>query len=199
MALGCIAIIGWGSLIWDLENLAPQTSGDWQMQAGPALPMEFSRISPKRKMGLVVCLDPDAGVSCATHFIASKRTDIELAIEDLAKRERAPLGRIGAVHVSGLRKGRMPEVCEIVADWCRASGHAGAVWTDLEPNFCDHTGREFTLGRGLEYLQTLEGDSLQEAYRYISNAPPQTDTPMRALLRANTWWQGLACLYDKQS
>jgi hypothetical protein len=33
--------------------------------------MEFSRISPKRAMGLVVCLDPAAGVPCPTHAIGS--------------------------------------------------------------------------------------------------------------------------------
>ena len=49
-----IAILGYGSLIWDLEILAPHVAGNWEMRAGPSLPMEFSRISKKRKLGLVV-------------------------------------------------------------------------------------------------------------------------------------------------
>ncbi len=191
MAVRRIAIIGWGSLIWDLENLAPHTTGDWLMEGGPRLPMEFSRISPKRKMGLVVCLDPVAGVPCATHVIASDKDEIAAAMADLAARERAPLARIGAVHRDGFQQGRMPEVCAAVTHWCESNGWDGAVWTDLEPNFSDHTGQEFTLARGLAYVQTLQGDSLAEAYRYITSAPVQTDTPMRAALRDNSWWQGL--------
>ncbi len=186
-----IAIIGWGSLIWDLDNLAPHTNGDWEMEGGPCLPMEFSRISPKRKMGLVVCLDPVVGVPCATHVIASDKTDIAAAVADLAARERAPLDRIGAVHVDGTRQGRMPEVCETVAAWCARTGRDGAVWTDLEPNFAEHTGQAFSLERGLAYLRKLQGDSLAEAHRYITSAPPQTATPMRKFLESDPWWRGL--------
>ena len=54
---GRIAVIGWGSLIWDLDNLAHLITGDWMMGAGPSLPFEFTRVSPKRKMGLAVCPD----------------------------------------------------------------------------------------------------------------------------------------------
>ena len=102
-----IAIIGWGSLIWDLEILTPHTTGDWLMEHGPRLPMEFSRVSHKRKMGLVVCLDPFHGTECMTHVVRSTKNDISQTIDDLAARERAPLGLIGAVHVGGFQKGRM--------------------------------------------------------------------------------------------
>ncbi len=186
-----IAIIGWGSLIWDLENLAPHTRGGWLMERGPRLPMEFSRISPKRKMGLVVCLDPVVGVPCATHVIASDKSGIGAAVDDLAARERASAERIGAVHADGIQKGRMPEVCERVAEWCAAEGWDGAVWTDLEPNFAEHTGEAFSLARGLAYLRTLEGENLAEAHRYITSAPEQTATPMRRLLEADPWWRSL--------
>ena len=54
---GRFAVIGWGSLIWDLEILEPHVRLPWAMGGGPRMPMEFSRISPKRLMGLVVVLD----------------------------------------------------------------------------------------------------------------------------------------------
>lgn len=191
VALSRIAILGWGSLIWDLESLASHTTGDWLMERGPRLPMEFSRISPKRKMGLVVCLDPEHGVDCPTHVIRSGKSDIAATIGDLAARERAPLDLIGAVHRGGLQKGRMPLVCSGISKWCHANGWDGAVWTDLAPNFQEHTGLEFSLPRGLTYLQTLASENLTEAHRYIESAPRQTATPMRALLQNNPWWQGL--------
>ncbi len=190
MALSKIAIIGWGSLIWDLEILTPHTEGEWQMSAGPALPMEFSRVSPKRKLGLAVCLDPVAGVPCQTHIIRSKREDIHAAIEDLRARERAPEGRIGTFH-GDFQHGRMPEVVALVQAWCANKGWDGAVWTDLEPNFKAHTKRGFSVAEGIAYLKSLSEESLEEAYNYIQNAPVQTATPLRAALAADSWWQGL--------
>ncbi len=191
MAVSKIAIIGWGSLIWDLEILTPHTVGGWQMAGGPKLPMEFSRVSPKRKLGLAVCLDPVVGVPCQTHVIRSTRGDVHAAVEDLRARERAPEGLIGAYHAD-FQHGRMPEVVALVQAWCAAKGWDGAVWTDLEPNFSAHTGREFSAAAGIFYLKTLSGESLEEAYNYIQNAPAQTATPLRAALAADNWWQGLA-------
>jgi hypothetical protein len=36
-----IAIIGYGSLIWDLADLAAHVEGPWRRGAGPHLPVEF--------------------------------------------------------------------------------------------------------------------------------------------------------------
>jgi len=186
-----IAILGWGSLIWDLEILTPHTTGDWLMEVGPRLPMEFSRISPKRKLGLVVCLDPAVGVECTTNVIQSTKSDISHTIDDLAARERAPLSLIGAVHANGLQIGRIPEVCTTVSDWCDTNGWNGAVWTDLEPNFFEYTKQDFTVDAGLKYLHSLSDKNLVEAHNYIECAPHQTQTPLRAALAQNAWWQGL--------
>ncbi|MEM8819630.1 MAG: hypothetical protein AAGE90_08900, partial [Pseudomonadota bacterium] len=70
---GRFAIIGWGSLIWDMDGLERHVTGDWAMSAGPALPLEFSRVSAKRLGGLAVCIDPEHGVDCPSHVIASRR------------------------------------------------------------------------------------------------------------------------------
>ncbi|MEM8597347.1 MAG: hypothetical protein AAGF76_12885, partial [Pseudomonadota bacterium] len=63
------AIIGWGSLLWDMDGLEPYVSGAWMLRAGPRLPLEFSRVSPKRLMGLAVCIDPVEGTPCPTHAV----------------------------------------------------------------------------------------------------------------------------------
>lgn len=188
---GPVAILGWGSLLWDLDDLAPKVSGRWALRAGPRLPMEFSRISVKRKLALVLCLDAAAGVACATHAIRSRRSGIGAARADLAARERAPLARIGWADAGGHGESRMPELAARIAAWCRATGHAGAVWTDLEPNFREETGAEFGLQAGREYLRTLRGESLAEAHRYIRNAPWTTRTPLRRALACDPWWRGL--------
>lgn len=184
------AVIGWGSLIWDLEILAPHVEGDWAMGAGPEIPLEFSRISPKRKMGLVVCIDAEHGVGCPTHVIASRRAGIDEVFDDLARRERAPAEMIGAIcRASGRRAG---VAAEIVGDWCADNGFRGAVWTSLPANFAETTGEAFSLERGEAYLRTLRGESLDEAVRYIENAPAATDTPLRRQLSGRDWWRAEA-------
>jgi len=188
--LSKIAILGWGSLIWDLEILAPHTVGDWQMTKGPRLPMEFSRISPKRKMGLVVCLDPMVGAPCTTHVIQSARDNVHDALRDLAARERAPHDLIGwADRARGA--GRMDCVVLQVQQWCTENGWDAAVWTDLEPNFKDHTKQVFSVAHGIAYLKTLREENLSEAFTYIENAPRHTKTPLRDALMGDNWWQSL--------
>ncbi|MBY8976296.1 hypothetical protein KHP62_10785 [Rhodobacteraceae bacterium NNCM2] len=184
-----IGIIGWGSLIWDLEVLEPHVSGDWQMNAGPRLTMEFTRVSPKRKYGLAVCLDAEFGAECPTHVICSVRRDIDDAIHDLAARERTDPVNIGAVcHRSGLRKSSQPVIAEMVSAWCKQAGLSGAVWTDIGPNFHETQGQIFSVPGGVSYLRGLAGESLDEAVRYIELAPAGTDTPLRRALALEEWW-----------
>ncbi len=184
------AILGWGSLIWDLENLAPHVRGDWAMGVGPILAMEFNRVSAKRNGALVVCLDAAHGVDCATHVIPSIRDNIDDVISDLSQRERAKKGHIGAVCLaSGHGSGANPEVVERVRRWCLAEDWTGAVWTDLPTNFKDDFGQVFSVPRAISYLRTLTGDSLDQAVRYIENAPAATDTPLRRALAAEAWWR----------
>jgi len=186
-----IAIIGWGSLLWDLDDLAPHVTGGWDKRGGPRLPMEFSRISPKRRMGLVVALDPAMGRPCATHAIRSVRGDPQEARADLAHRERAAIERIGWARADGAAEGRLPAVTDAVVEWCRAAGMDAAVWTDLEPNFATVAGVPFSVAAGIDWLRGLEGASLGEAHRYIRNAPASTRTPLRRALARDPWWRGL--------
>lgn len=187
---GRIAIIGWGSLIWDPENLSPHLAGTWLMGGGPALPLEFSRISAKRKMGLAVCIDTLAGTPCATHAIRSTRGDVETARADLAARERASLELIGMVCA---RTGRAAGTgAAHVAEWVARTGAAGAVWTALAPNFQDHAGRPFDLDAAEGWLLGLTGSSRDEAVRYLSSAPSATDTPLRRRLASRAWWRAEA-------
>ncbi|MGF1501405.1 MAG: hypothetical protein ACFBSD_06275 [Paracoccaceae bacterium] len=182
-------ILGWGSLIWDLDDLAPHVEGAWAMGAGPRLPMEFSRISAKRKGSLVVCLDPKDGVKCPTHAIRSRRGGLAAAVEDLARRERAPAKMIGGVCLAtGTAQGR-PKIVGAVRAWCRKTGAAGAVWTDLRPNFAEERGMPFQIAAGVAHMRALTGESFEEGVRYIASAPAETDTPLRRALGAEAWWQ----------
>lgn len=186
-----IAIIGWGSLIWDLEILEPQVDPRWQRGAGPALPLEFSRVSPKRKKALALIVDPEHGTSCATSLVVSRRKSLEEAVADLAARERAPLERIGYASANGNWRSNVDGVAERFEAWFKTSGFAGAVWTDLPGNFHEETGTPYSLTAAMEYLQGLEGLSLLEAKRYIELAPEETMTALRKTLAGKDWWAGV--------
>ncbi|MEL6999690.1 MAG: hypothetical protein AAFP68_15625 [Pseudomonadota bacterium] len=186
---GRYAVLGWGSLIWDLEILEAHVELPWRMEHGPHLPMEFSRISAKRKMGLAVCLDHEFGQACPTHAVPSRRTEIGAVADDLARRERAPVEMIGAVcHATGTRDGRA-EIVEIIADWCTEHGWTGAVWTDLRSNFTEMSGHAFSFDAAGAHLRTLTDEQLEEAVRYITFAPVATDTPLRRTLMQDPWWR----------
>jgi len=187
---GRVAVLGWGSLLWDLADLAPKVEGPWLRGAGPRLPLEFSRISPKRRLSLVVVIDPDEGEDCPTHAIPSRRRTVAAAACDLRRRERAlRLSQIGWVCArTGRARGSDPRVVAAVRRWARDVGAAGAVWTDLDRNFAARTGAPFTVARGLAYLRGLEGESAATARRYIDGAPAETDTPLRRALAAAPWW-----------
>lgn len=188
-----VAIIGWGSLIWDLDDLAPKVVGPWRRGVGPALSVEFSRVSPKRLGALALVIDPENGQARPTSVIVSAKTDVSAAHRDLAARERAAPASIGWVDViEDAGQSRAPGVAEAVADWCRAEGWKGAVWTDLAPNFSDAVGEVFSISAARAYLETLSGAALIEAVRYVECAPRETDTPLRRALREDPWWRDLA-------
>jgi hypothetical protein len=187
-----IAIIGWGSLLWDLENLAPHVVGGWSSGGGPRLPLEFSRVSPKRKLGLVVVIDPVHGVACPTSYIASARSSLDDAVNDLAARERAPTERIGHAHLeTGHINSSNLHLNKTLTTWLGDAQFDGCAWTDLPMNFNDHSSAEFSIDSALVYLKSLNPSSLEEAKRYIENAPGETVTPLRTALAENVWWQAL--------
>jgi hypothetical protein len=192
-----IAVIGWGSLVWELGGLAARVEGDWRRGEGPVLPIEFSRVSAKRLGALTACIDPAHGADCPTHVVRSTRTSVLRAAIDLALRERAPPLRIGLVAPArGLLQGRDGRVCTRVAAWCRETGHDAAVWTDLVPNFAEATGRPFGIEAATDYLARLDGAARRAAVGYVENAPAETDTPLRRHLARLDWWREAAAALE---
>ncbi len=186
-----IAIIAYGSLIWDEECLAPHITGGWARRAGPRLPVEFSRVSPKRKGALVLAIDESAETAVSTSVTRSRRAHVEEAAADLARRERAPLEAIGIAngrHATNCP----PSIGRIVNDWLASQDtFRAAIWTNLPLNFREETGEPFTHARGLAWLKRLSPESLAEAWRYITFAPEETDTPFRRFLDGDDWWGSL--------
>ena len=184
-----IAVIGFGSLLWDLDDLAPKVSGEWKMYEGPILPLEFSLVSRKRHYALALVIDYGDGAPCPTCVIDSVRSEIGAAIVDLANRERMEPANIGFVdRNTGESHSHREETRNTFWNWIEDSTYDGAVWTDGERNFEALTGRAFSLQTAQDHLRSLQGISLEEARRYIRNAPARVETPLRRALEGAPWW-----------
>lgn len=186
------AVLGWGSLLWDLDDLTPYVTGEWHLAKGPLLPFEFVRVSPKRKQALVVVIDEMHGVECATSFIASTRNRLVDAVEDLARRERTTAEQIGYTDLNGsLNQSRHGFAAGKIRNWLAGTEFDAAVWTDLTGNYIDEIGEPFSVPGAVAYLKNLTGESRIEARRYIESAPRNVETPLRAVLRNEDWWQAI--------
>jgi len=186
------AIIGFGSLLWDLGTLRPHVTCPWEYYTGPTLPLEFSLVSQKRKRALALVIDLERGTPCPTCIIKSRRNTVTEAVIDLAAREHAPIKAIGFYdRDSGDGRSHSRSILKQLRDWLEPSPWDGVVWTDGASNFRASTGIEFSVAGACEYLRSLSNASLIEAKRYIESAPDQVDTPLRRALAQDLWWRNL--------
>jgi len=179
-----IAIIGWGSLIWDPRELPRE--GIWQ-EDGPILKIEFSRISRDCRLTLVV--DEKNGVEVKTRFVLSPRSGFEDSINDLINREGTIKKWIGYVDIIHEKNSlsynpNQANIYEIVQNWCRDKSFDAAVWTALLPNFIDEKELEFSIDNALKYITSLPKSAKSNALKYIQNAPIEVLTPLRSKLIA---------------
>jgi hypothetical protein len=174
-----IAIIAWGSLVWDPRTL--QIKGDWNNN-GPMLNIEFSRVSKDGRLTLVV--DPGNGEEVKTYFAQSKRNDLGDAIADLRDREGTIRKRIGFIDlINGSdSKTEFPDQVDVftkIQDWCRSQNFDAAVWTALPSQFKDQTKLDFSVDNAITYLKNLPKSARENALDYIRNAPQEIVTPVR--------------------
>ena len=173
-----IAILGWGSLVWNPRDLP--LASPW-LQGGPELPIEFSRISSDGRLTLVI--DRVNGVGAASRFASSARGELELAVEDLRRRE-GPTRRENIGSVIAQSDPRSRDIASQIAQWCGTAAFDAAVWTALGSNFREKRGTPFTVAAAMTYLAQLSGEQRTLAFEYINRAPVEVDTPLRRALAA---------------
>jgi hypothetical protein len=78
-----IAILGWGSLIWNPYGLNFDKTIDWQTDR-PILPIEFARISKDGRLTLVIT---ENGTKVQTLYAVLTYKTLAKAISNLAIRE----------------------------------------------------------------------------------------------------------------
>ncbi len=169
-----IAVIGWGSLIYDPGCLKIKLE-KWEKD-GPRLPIEFARKSDGNRITLVIYPPhfehEDKWVTTYWNYLDVNTVDE--ARENLRQRERClSLKAIGYVY-KGKPYCKDIEIGNIIKDWVRRKEISGVVWTDLESNI--------SLDKVIPHLKSLKGDEYLKTKDYILNTPKQTITPLRSQL-----------------
>jgi hypothetical protein len=177
-----IAVLGWGSLVWDRRVLA---LADAFRPVGPILPLEFSRISIDKRLTLVI--DENRGTPCTTYVAPSPYLDLDDAVENLRLREGMPgPDGVGFVDTHARTRSapawdRHPRVVITIEAWAMRHGYQAAIWTALGSNFHerDKANMPFSVEAALAYLATLDGDRLDKALQYFRKAPPEISCALR--------------------
>jgi hypothetical protein len=181
-----IAILGWGSLIWDRNAAFDDHINDWQLD-GPKLPLEFSRISQTRSNALTLVIDTHNGTNCPVAYAMSKRKSPDDAICDLRSREGTILKRIGYHFRDGTRNGE-PDVPESIKTWGCAKGFDVVIWTGLSTNFHCDKKPDFSIDAALTHLKGLSPEGKVKAAEYIWRAPDFIKTKLRDAVQLEPWF-----------
>ena len=182
-----IAFLGWGSLIWDPRNL--RTKGEWKND-GPSLPIEFMRLSSRRRITLVIY---PGEREVQTLWIKADFEDLDDAIDNLSTRESTVSGWIGYVTLPDCtsRCRAEPGELEHIQQWAKEKELDAVVWTDLKDNpkrFTKETGMQMNKDNIIKYLGSLQGNALESAKEYVQKAPKQIDTELRHRIKKELGW-----------
>lgn len=185
-----IAILGWGSLLWEVHKTFDQWHSSWQYD-GPTLKIEFSRVSQTRSGALTLVIDPVHGTSIPVAWCLSKRDDPEDAIRDLRYREKTTLEHIGRLYLNNPTLNHARDRCTLdkIAAWAENKDVEVVIWTDLPSNFAEKTGKPFSVPNAIDYLQALSPDGKAKAGEYIRQAPQFVQTPLRTALQQMPWFE----------
>lgn len=158
-----VACIGWGSLVWNPEDL--RCVGDWQSD-GPVLPVEFARTSQDGRLTLVLT---EGARPVPTLWVEVDYANGQAAREALRVRERT------APRFVGLWPGPAPSHgvgAEAIAIWAVDRKLDAVVWTALPPKFRgqDNHGPG-SADAAVQYLRGLDKAASAKAREYVVRAP----------------------------
>ena len=181
-----IAILGWGSLIWD-DHPEFDTHRESWLPDGPNLPLEFSRISSSRLGALTLVIDENYGDICRVAYTMSKRQNPDDAICDLRCREGTTHNNIGYYYADHSRSGR-PIIPDGIKLWAQQKKIDVVVWAGLASNFETKCGIPFSVEAALSYLKNLSPEGKAKAAEYIFRAPDFVRTSLRSSVEIAPWF-----------
>ena len=184
-----IAILGWGSLIWDKDKVEANKfdkwcEGQWELAEGLELPLEFSRISTSREKVLTLVIDKDHGTICTVQYITSKRKELNDVICDLRCREGTVWRHIGCWSNDGRPSDH--SFSDHIGEWAHKANFDAVVWTALPSNYRDKKKEEFSVKSAIRHLKGLSPEGKNKAEEYITKAPDGIRTKLRDKVKADS-------------
>ncbi|MEN6541029.1 hypothetical protein [Parvibaculum sp.] len=173
-----IACLGWGSLIWDPQDLPIQRH--W-FEDGPFAKVEFARQSQNDRITLVI---EETAAQVRTLWAVMIGTDVEYAKKALRQREGCKSEHIGSWAPGTPSPATIPNL----AEWAAAHEIDHVIWTALPPKFDGTDGKTPSIEEVLSHLRKLEGPKRDNAEKYIRLAPRQVDTAYRRKIEAELGW-----------
>jgi hypothetical protein len=185
-----IAILGWGSLLWDHNADFDARHDEWLFD-GPVLGLEFSRVSDSRNGALTLVIDAPNGALCRVAYTFSKRKDPEDAICDLMSREGTVRKKMGFYSLDGYRQqSRDLGAFDSISAWAKSKRIDLVIWTDLESNFKQKSrlDQEFSVENAISHLAALDAEGKAKAIEYLKRAPAFVNTPLRNAVQKQPWF-----------
>jgi len=193
-----IAILGWGSLLWNPGNLKNERK--WHSD-GPWLPIEFARTSnleekKDRRPYLSLVIYAHAGL-VRTYWDMSLLTEMADACLDLQKREGCSIDEIACLPKGTTAwSSATPGLEGRIQEWLDSHRSAvdAVIWTNLGWKFAGAS--RFTAEDGMKWLRSLrEARKHDTCEEYIRKAPSQTDTCLRRQAREEFEWTDIPIGY----
>ena len=184
-----IAILGWGSLIWNPGNLGidkNEGKNGW-FDDGPMLPIEFARISKGPRLTLVILPGSE---EVKTLYAISNLKKLEQAISNLRERESCNIKSIGVYNKleKSFSDTKFPFKKNIETWMERQKEIEAILWTDLPGNFQEKTGLKLSEENAITYLNSVLSSELAEAENYIRRTPTIVETPIRKIIEQKLGW-----------
>ena len=185
-----IAILGWGSLIWQPKDLKFDTNIGWK-ENGPVLRIEFARISRERHLTLVITPN---GTEVPTLYSVSSFDNLNLAVLNLAVREGSGRTSIGSYNKYKDEFSPIKFMFkENIKNWIQTTDFDAVIWTNLPENWDIKENKivikTINSNDRIEYLQNLKGEVKVKAEEYIRNTPKQITTTYRKQIIKTLGWE----------
>jgi len=184
-----IAILGWGSLIWQPKELEYNKTFGWN-EDGPILPIEFTRISKDGRLTLVII---ENGTKVPVLYTLSNYHNLEEAILNLAVREGSGRNSIGSYDKSKDTFSSKFLFKDEIKNWIKNTDFDAVIWTNLGENWNIKNDkgdivRQIEPERRIEYLKELKGHTSAIAEEYIRRTPHQIVTAFRKKIESELNW-----------
>lgn len=185
-----IAILGWGSLLWEGGPEFDDQHEPWQYD-GPELKIEFSRVSASRMGALTLVIDDQCGSPTTVAWCLSKRQGVEDSVCDLRCREGTTVENVGRIRVDGKHPLPVapPAALDSIAIWARDKKLDAVIWTALRSNFAKEAKQpSISADAAIAYVKTLSAAGKAKAAEYVWRAPDFVRTPVRSALQQEPWF-----------